>query len=79
MSLLKESYEIKREVAIQLNLKDPTVFPKKVSDIGFVRKYLRELDRFIRKENKTARFFSNLLLRMKDAPNLDDIKTYLED
>jgi hypothetical protein len=78
LDLLKESLEVKREIAKILNLHDPVVFPKKVNDIGFLRKNLEVLGQFLKRENKTARFFSNLILRMKDTPNLAAIKQYLD-
>jgi hypothetical protein len=78
LNLLKESYEIKKEIANLLNLNDPTILPKKVSEVDFIRRSIDELVRFLKKENKTARFFSNLLTRINDEPNLDEVKKYLQ-
>lgn len=77
LSLMKESYEIKSEIANLLHLKDSKVLPKKVSEVGFMKRNIEDLVRFLKKENKTARFISDLLLRINEEPNLNKVKKYL--
>lgn len=77
LSLLQESLEIKKEIAYTLKLNNPTILPKKVSDIGIYNN-LEELLRFFKKENKTARVFSNILQRINEAPHLYEVKKYLD-